>query len=78
MTWIIYNADETGIYYRALPERTLACNKEKDVYGFIPNKERITAMVAANASGTHRIPLMVIGKSKVPHCFKGCNVKKFP
>jgi hypothetical protein len=33
-------------YIIDLSEKTLACNKEKDVYGFKPNKERITAMVA--------------------------------
>jgi hypothetical protein len=34
------------------------------------SKERITVLVGSNASGTEKLPLMVIGKSKNPRCFK--------
>jgi len=41
-------------------------------------KDRITAMVCANASGNHRLPLLVIGKSKKPHAFKNLNMNVLP
>ncbi|XP_051161312.1 jerky protein homolog-like isoform X2 [Leptopilina boulardi] len=66
----IYNADETGLQYRSLPDKTLVLSNEEEVAGRKPMKERLTIMVCANATGSHRIPLLVIGKSAKPRCFK--------
>ncbi|GFY47148.1 jerky-like protein [Trichonephila inaurata madagascariensis] len=35
-------------------------------------------MVCANASGTHSLPLLVIGKSKKPRCFKNVSCHPTP
>lgn len=72
----VYNADETGINWRALPSKSLASRREQSAPGFKVSKERLTAMVCANASGKHKIKLLVIGKSKNPRCFK--NVHTLP
>lgn len=74
----VYNADETGLNYKALPTKTLASFSEKYAPGFKMQKQRITTLVCANASGNHRLPLMLIGKSKKPRCFKGINMKALP
>ena len=71
----IYNADKTGLYYRAMPDRTHALNTEK-VSGGKKNKERVTAMVCANMDGSDKRKLMIIGKSNQPCCMK--NVKSQP
>ena len=55
----IYNADKTGLYYRAMPDRTHALNTEK-VSGGKKNKERVTAMVCANMDGSDKRKLMII------------------
>lgn len=44
--------------------------------GFKMNKDRITVLCCANASGTHKLRLAVVGKSKNPRAFK--NVKNLP
>lgn len=41
-------------------------------------KQRVTAMVCANASGTNRLPLVLIGTAKKPRCFKGTNMNALP
>lgn len=69
----VYNCDETGINWKALPRKSLASRKEKAAPGFKVSKDRITAMVCANASGEHALGLLVIGKSKKPRCFKNVN-----
>ncbi|KAH0818470.1 hypothetical protein GEV33_004321 [Tenebrio molitor] len=46
----IYNADEIGLYWRAMPKRTLAHDTEKSAAGFKMNKDRITVLCCANAS----------------------------
>ena len=66
----IYNADEMGIYYRAVPNGTLAFSTNK-LSGSKKAKEHVTALVASKMDGTDKHPLLVIGKSKEPRCFRG-------
>ena len=68
----IFNADETGLFYRLLPERSLVLRGET-CKGGKKSKERLTVLVAANMSGTQKLPLLVIGKSKSPRCFREVN-----
>ncbi|XP_069108937.1 tigger transposable element-derived protein 4-like [Argopecten irradians] len=69
----IYNADETGIYYRALPDGTLAA-KSESVSGSKKAKDRITALVATNMDGSDKRKLLIIGKSLRPRCLRGKSV----
>lgn len=74
----VYNADETGLNYKALPTKTLAAYSEKFAPGFKMQKQRVTVMVCANASGNSRVPLLLIGTAKKPRCFKGTNMNALP
>lgn len=65
----IFNADETGLFFKCLPNKTFAFKKEK-CYGGKLSKERITVMVCANSTGTNKLKLLVIGKPRKPRCFK--------
>uniref|UniRef100_A0A1B6C4M0 HTH CENPB-type domain-containing protein n=1 Tax=Clastoptera arizonana TaxID=38151 RepID=A0A1B6C4M0_9HEMI len=71
----IFNADETGLFYKLTPEKTLQFKNEKCVGGKL-SKQRVTALVCANMTGSEKRKLLVIGKSVKPRCFK--NVKKLP
>ena len=71
----IFNADETGIFYKCLPDKSLALKGERCTGGK-KAKERMTALVAANMSSKEKLPLVVIGKSLRPRCMK--NVKNLP
>ena len=70
----IFNADEFGLFFQALPNRTLELKGEKCTGGK-HSKVRLTRMSAASATG-QKLPLIVIRKSKNPRCFK--NVKSLP
>ena len=74
----IYNCDETGLYFRLLPQRTLAANHEKQAPGRKKSKERVTLMACANVSGSHKFPLVFIAKAKRPRCFKGIDMLTLP
>ncbi|XP_069780147.1 jerky protein homolog [Narcine bancroftii] len=67
----IYNAAETGLMWKCLPNTTLGSTDEKVARALKQNKERITVLVCANASGSHRVKLTVVGKYAKPRCFKG-------
>lgn len=71
----IFNGDETGLFYKLTPEKTLQFKNEKCVGGKL-SKQRFTAFVCANMTGLEKRKLLVIGKSAKPRCFK--NVKKLP
>jgi transposase len=70
----VYNMDEAGIFYRILPEFSYILPSELGARGTKKDKNRLTAIFCANATGTHKLPLTVIGKSKNPTCFSGKEV----
>ena len=70
----IYNADELGLFYQCLPDKSYQLKTEK-CSGGKHSKIRITGLAAANAVG-NKLPRFVIGKTKNPRCFK--NIKKLP
>jgi hypothetical protein len=69
----IYNADESGLFWKVLPMKTLVHEKEKSAPGRKISKERITFMPCANASGSHKLKLLVLGKANKPRAFKNCS-----
>lgn len=74
----IYNADETGLFYRMLPGKTLASKLDDAAPGYKKSKDRVTVMACSNASGKHKLPLVLIGKSKNPRALKNINHDTLP
>ena len=74
----LYNCDETGLQYRMLPDKTLACRHEKGAADMKKQKDRVTLMACSNATGKHKLPLVCIGKSRNPRCFKNINKDALP
>ena len=72
----IYNADETGLYWKATPSNTQVHKSEKHVAGHKTAKDRISVLVCANTDGTHRLIPFVVGKSKKPRALK--NLSRLP
>ncbi|GBN15704.1 Tigger transposable element-derived protein 4, partial [Araneus ventricosus] len=70
----IFNADETGLFYRVLPDKILRFKGEKCSSGKI-SKERLTILLCCNMLGNFETPV-VIGKAKKPRCFKNIDVRK--
>ena len=67
----IFNADETGLFYRALPTRTMAVQGD-EARGGKKAKDRITVLIACSATGEKLKPY-VIGRSENPRCFRGAS-----
>jgi hypothetical protein len=57
----IYNADETGLFFRLPPNKTLSL-KGDPYNGGKNSKERITVLLVFNADGTDKLPPLVIGE----------------
>lgn len=71
----IFNTDETGLFFKCLPEKTLNFQSEK-CHGGKHSKQRVTLLLAANMDGSEKLKPLIIGKSAKPRCFKG--VESFP
>lgn len=72
----IFNCDETGLFFRALPDKTLSTKGSK-CFGGKCSKERLTVMLCASSTGEKLKPL-VIGTAKKPRCFKNVDVSELP
>ena len=72
----IWNADETGLFWRALPDKSLSVSKGRCKGGKYA-KQRITVLLIANALGEKETPV-IIGHSQKPRCFKNVQDKKPP
>ena len=74
----IYGADQTGLFWKCLPSRTLALETEQSSSGYRSSRERIIIMCCANATGLHKLNLCVVGKAKKPRAFKGADLSNLP
>ena len=69
----IYNLDETGLFFRLEPNKTLATGC---VSGTKKYKQRISIALCANADDSDKLKPLVIGKAARPRCFpKSFNVQ---
>lgn len=79
----IFNVDETGILWKLMAKRTYLSQREnrKTTRGTkaMKFKDRLSAYMCANADGSVKVPMSIIGKAKNPRCFKGtdCPLKYF-
>ena len=64
----MFNADETGLFWKMLPDTTHVV-KNQTFSGGKRSKDRIKILVTVSANG-EKEPLLVIGKSKQPRCFR--------
>lgn len=59
----IDNADETGLFWKGVPDRTLR-QRTDTMKGYKVPKERVTFLFCTNSSGSHKITPLCIGKSR--------------
>ncbi|CAG8739261.1 7440_t:CDS:2, partial [Rhizophagus irregularis] len=66
----IYNADETGLFFRMEPNQTLST-------GAVAGRKKVRKLFY-NMIGSHKLRPLVIGKSLNPRCFKNFNKSALP
>ncbi|XP_045598060.1 uncharacterized protein [Procambarus clarkii] len=72
----MYSAHEAGLLWRYLPRNMLTGVEQRVASGIKDPKERITFLTCANAAGTHKCKLLVVGNSINKRALKG--VKNLP
>jgi hypothetical protein len=64
----IFNGDESGLFWRILPNKTYKIKKFK---WRKKSLERISVFVCANMTSTEKLKPIVIGRAREPRCFRG-------
>jgi len=70
----MYNMEETRLLYRCLPSRSYVPRRDRrHARGTkaMRNMERVTLVLCTNATGTHKLPVAMIGQAENPMCFRG-------
>ena len=72
----IFNMDETGLFFRAIPNHSYLLADEGDQRQegrgckAMKAKDRLTVVLCVNSTGTCKVDPVVIGSAKKPRCFK--------
>ena len=74
----IFNADETGLFWKKMPTRTYIAKSEKSAGGFKAAKDRVTFLFCSNASGDRILKPLIINRSLKPRALKGKDLKQLP
>lgn len=69
----VYNMDETSFFYRQSAAGSISRRAKS---GRKQDKRRLTLAVAANADGSDKLPLLIIGKTKQPRDLRGHDVSE--
>jgi len=74
----VFNADETGLFWKRMPSRTYIANSEKKAGGFKVAKDRVTLLFCCNASGDKILKPLLVNRSLRPRALKGKDLNKLP
>ncbi|XP_058789583.1 tigger transposable element-derived protein 1-like [Phymastichus coffea] len=74
----IFNCDETGLFWKRMPNRTWIAKEEKRAPGFKVAKDRFTLLFCANASGGFKCKPMLVYRAENPRVLKGKNKDHLP
>ena len=73
----IFNFDETGLYWKKMPNRTYISVEEKTAPGFKAAKDRITLMFGINMAG-HKLKPVAVYHALNPRALKGMDHHYLP
>jgi hypothetical protein len=74
----VFNCDETGPFWKKMPNRTYVTQEEMALAGHKPMKDRLTLLFCGNASGDCKLKPLLIHHSENPRAFKKHEVQKTP
>nr|XP_033813974.1 tigger transposable element-derived protein 1-like [Geotrypetes seraphini] len=72
-----FNADETALFWKKMPQRTFISKEDKRAPGFKAARDRLTMLLCANAVG-HIIKPTLIYKAANPRALKGKDKSQLP
>ncbi|XP_063302213.1 tigger transposable element-derived protein 1-like [Pelobates fuscus] len=68
---VVFNVDETRLFWKRMPSRTFISREQKRAPGFKAAKDRLTLLLGGNASGDFRIKPLLVYHSQTPRAMRG-------
>lgn len=75
---MVFNVDETGLFWKGMPKRTFLSKEDKQALGFKAAKDRLTLLLGGNASGDFKLKLLPVNHSKYPGAMKSISKVTLP
>ncbi|XP_057575413.1 tigger transposable element-derived protein 1-like isoform X2 [Hippopotamus amphibius kiboko] len=66
----VFNVDETGLYWKRMPDRSYISKEEKLTPGYKAAKDRLTLLFGGNASGDMKLKPLLVYHSENPRALK--------
>ncbi|XP_004715812.1 tigger transposable element-derived protein 1-like [Echinops telfairi] len=74
----VFNVDETGLFWKRLPERTLLALERAAGPGPKASKDHLTLLLGGNAAGDFKLKPLLVYPSENPRALKGCPKASLP
>ncbi|XP_057569614.1 tigger transposable element-derived protein 1-like [Hippopotamus amphibius kiboko] len=74
----VFNVDETGLYWKRMPERTFISVEEKAEPGFKSSEDRLMLLLGGNAAGDFKLKPLLVYHSENPKALKGYSKPNLP
>ncbi|XP_067122117.1 tigger transposable element-derived protein 1-like [Centruroides vittatus] len=74
----VFNVDETGLYWKRMPDRTYISKTKKSAPGYKVSKERLTLLLGANATGDFKLKPLLTYLCENPRPLKRINKNQLP
>ena len=74
----VFNADETGLFWKTMPTRTFISQRESKAVGIKAAKDRVSLLLCVNAKGDFILKPMMLHHSLNPHALKNKNKQALP
>lgn len=74
----VFNVDETGLYWKRMPEGTFISVEEKAEPGFKSSKDRLMLLLGGNAAGDFKLKPLLVYHLENPRALKGYSKPNLP
>ncbi|CAH2276179.1 tigger transposable element-derived 1-like [Pelobates cultripes] len=75
---VVFNVNETRLFWKRMPSRTFISREQKRVPGFKVAKKRLTLLVGGKASGDFPIKPLLVYHSQTPRAMRGISKSSLP
>lgn len=74
----VFNVDETGLYWKRMPEGTFIAMEEQAEPGFKSSKDRLVLLLGGNAAGDFKLKPLLVYHSENPKALQGYSKPNLP
>jgi len=74
----IFNIDETGLFWKRMPDQSFIAKEEKTLPGFKVAKDRLTLMLGCNCLGDFKLKPLLVYHAQNPRALKNIPMAFLP